>query len=238
MHITSWQVRRLLRKRGWLQPLYGMKLHREAFESSGYLIVEGVLSETCVANISSLVKGLRIESAGTRNVLEYDWCRSVAEALRSHVEISPLLPPNPVAIQCIYFEKSKAQNWLVSLHRDSIFPIKARVESSEWGLWTQKEGKLYGRPPDRVLSSLVAIRLHLESNGEENGPLQVVPGSHSTDQNTERRISCLVQAGGAVILRPQLLHASSKARSGIRRVLHFVFGPEYLPDGAEWVNAV
>lgn len=215
-----------------------MTTHREAFESSGYLVLEGVLSETVVADISNFVNRLQVESAGTRNVLEYDWCRSVANALRSQADISPLLPPKPVAIQCIYFEKSKAQNWLVSLHRDSIFPIKARIESPEWGLWTQKEGRLYGRPPEQVLSSLVAIRLHLENNDEENGPLLVVPGSHLAEQENENRVSCLVQAGGVVILRPQLLHASSKVRSGIRRVLHFVFGPEYLPDGAEWANAV
>ena len=36
--------------------------------------------------------------------------------------------------------------------------------------------------------------------------------------------------GDALILRPLVLHASSKpSGSSLRRVLHFVFGPEVLP---------
>ncbi len=43
--------------------------------------------------------------------------------------------------------------------------------------------------------------------------------------------------GVAVI--PQVLHASSKATgSGLRRVLHFVFGPASLPYGLQWALSV
>jgi predicted protein tyrosine phosphatase len=41
--------------------------------------------------------------------------------------------------------------------------------------------------------------------------------------------------GGALVMRPLILHASSKATSlSQRRVLHFVFGPPRLPLGLEW----
>jgi hypothetical protein len=48
-----------------------------------------------------------------------------------------------------------------------------------------------------------------------------------------------VARGGALVMRPLLLHASSKATSlAPRRVLHFVFGPPKLPAGLEWRWAV
>lgn len=44
-----------------------------------------------------------------------------------------------------------------------------------------------------------------------------------------------VSRGGALVMRPLLLHASSKATVSVsRRVLHFVFGPRSLPFGLEW----
>jgi hypothetical protein len=49
----------------------------------------------------------------------------------------------------------------------------------------------------------------------------------------ERHVS--VSRGGVMVMRPLLLHASSKAISDRpRRVLHFVFGPPTLPDGVTW----
>jgi hypothetical protein len=44
-----------------------------------------------------------------------------------------------------------------------------------------------------------------------------------------------VPKGGAMIMRPLLLHASSKSSVGLpRRVLHFVYGPAALPEGLCW----
>jgi hypothetical protein len=53
------------------------------------------------------------------------------------------------------------------------------------------------------------------------------------------QIMVLRRSGGALILKPLLLHASSKARVAVhRRVLHFVFGPQALPLGLEWPYAI
>jgi hypothetical protein len=49
----------------------------------------------------------------------------------------------------------------------------------------------------------------------------------------------LVPQGGALVMKPLLLHASPKATGATpRRVLHFVFGPLKLPLGLEWRDAV
>jgi hypothetical protein len=48
-------------------------------------------------------------------------------------------------------------------------------------------------------------------------------------------IACNAHRGSALVMRPLLLHASSKA-SGLsrRRVLHLLFGPRQLPHGLNW----
>ena len=49
---------------------------------------------------------------------------------------------------------------------------------------------------------------------------------------------CTLTRGDALVLRPLLLHASSKGNGhSRRRVLHFVFGPRELPCGLRWPEA-
>lgn len=44
-----------------------------------------------------------------------------------------------------------------------------------------------------------------------------------------------VPRGGVMLMRPLLLHASSKISANKpRRVLHFVFAPAIPPDGLRW----
>jgi hypothetical protein len=47
--------------------------------------------------------------------------------------------------------------------------------------------------------------------------------------------TCTVGAGGVVLMRPLLLHASSPATvAGHRRVIHLEFAAADLPGGLEW----
>jgi hypothetical protein len=75
----------------------------------------------------------------------------------------------------------------------------------------------------------------------------VLPGSHTAGKLDPAAIAtwtacahtqavdCLVPAGGVVVMRPLLLHASaSGTRPGHRRVIHLEYAAEALPDGLEW----
>jgi ectoine hydroxylase-related dioxygenase (phytanoyl-CoA dioxygenase family) len=105
------------------------------------------------------------------------------------------------------------------------------------------------QPPDGVLQQLLAVRVHIDDCGVENGPLRVVPGSHvhgriaSSSVGRLRdavgEVPCLVKRGGALLFKPLVLHASSKAVSPRhRRVLHFLFGPSAIGYGLRWQHAV
>jgi ectoine hydroxylase-related dioxygenase (phytanoyl-CoA dioxygenase family) len=99
--------------------------------------------------------------------------------------------------------------------------------------------------PDELMDQLLALRLHLDDSTPDNGPLRVIPGSHRSGslsieeiekvRNASPARELTARKGGVIAMRPLLLHASSKSRTpGNRRVLHFLFGPETLPDGLEW----
>jgi hypothetical protein len=211
----------------------------ETFENSGFIILDEVITIAEWETVFAQLNSIQLHKAGTRNLLHNEWCRHLALELKSNPIISPLLPEKAVAVQCTYFDKSHEQNWLVAMHRDCLIPVKKRIEDSPWSGWSEKEGVLYARPPEAVLDRLVAIRIHLEDCTDQNGPLQVIPGSHRREtSSSQQRETCLVKQRGALIMRPLLLHASSRLTEGRRRVLHFLYGPGALPDGIEWQDVV
>ena len=98
-----------------------------------------------------------------------------------------------------------------------------------------KEGLTCVYAPDDLLDRCVAVRLALDPVAEDD--LFVVPGSHQRSAPTKhvQRTGLRSRQGGAVLMRPLLLHGSRRlCRSDVRRVLHFVFGPPDLPAGYSW----
>jgi hypothetical protein len=92
---------------------------------------------------------------------------------------------------------------------------------------------------------MVAIRLHLDDCATINGPLRVIPGSHTAGRLSSAAIAewrdrgpevvCTASPGEALVMRPLLLHASSPAMvPAHRRVLHVEYACESLPHGLEW----
>lgn len=219
------------------------------FISEGYSIVDGVLSpQQCEA----AARRIRLDdpgAGGSRRLLEQDWCRDMAHELRSHPDLEALLGAASVAVQCNYFEKSADRNWLVPLHQDLSIPVASRVDDPALKGWSCKEKVWFVRAPLEVLEQMVAVRVHLDPCSESDGPLRVVPGSHNhgiiddagatTLRTREGEFACLAARGAALVMRPLLLHASSKGNGeGRRRVLHFVFGPRSLPHQLAWHTVV
>jgi phytanoyl-CoA dioxygenase PhyH len=171
--------------------------------------------------------------------------RTVAhsEPLRHLVE--PILGLDAFPVQALFFDKPPHANWKVPWHQDLTVPVRARVEVPGFGPWSMKDGVSHVQPPRSVLERMLIVRLHLDGCTEENGPLRVIPGSHrqgrlSPTQIERRRLRgqetlCLAPRGGALIMRPLLLHASSAAlKPDHRRVIHLEYAAERLPGGLSW----
>lgn len=218
------------------------------FEQNGFALIPDVLDAADCARFATVAApAVAALSGGTRNLLEEAWCAALACRLGRHRALHRLLPGGAVAVQCTYFEKSASRNWLVPVHQDLSIPVAERVVDARLGAWSKKEGTLFVQPPVALLEQLVAVRVHLDDCGASDGPLRVVPGSHRAgvvapqDAIAARacELPCAAPRGAALVMRPLLLHSSSKSTgSGLRRVLHFVFGPAPLPFGLRWKNAV
>ena len=113
-------------------------------------------------------------------------------------------------------------------------PLRERVEVPGWGPWSVKENIDYAHAPAGTLSQVLALRIHFDDSSAENGPLRVLPRTHTLGVLSDDGIhdlaaritpvDCVVAKGGVVAMRPLLVHASSKSRSEIpRRVLHIEY---------------
>lgn len=99
-----------------------------------------------------------------------------------------------------------------------------------------------------ILERMVTVRVHLDRADESNGALRVLEGTHCLGRLSAERIQelrgllpeflCASPAGGALLMRPLLLHASSRSSSPQhRRVLHIEYADSPLPAGLEWHEA-
>jgi ectoine hydroxylase-related dioxygenase (phytanoyl-CoA dioxygenase family) len=217
------------------------------FADDGYLIVSGLVSTEVCRELIHASETLFSSGAGTRGWLARPEIASLARVIATDPRIAAHLPEDAVAIQCTFFRKDAGTNWFVPWHQDTAMPCRYGVGDINASRWSVKEGEDFVECPADVLESLVAVRLALDDNSIENGPLRVRPGSHSLGVLTEADIEsvqtapvdCCVAAGGAVLIKPLLIHSSRRSHtSQPRRVLHFLFGPRRPARGLVWNLAV
>jgi ectoine hydroxylase-related dioxygenase (phytanoyl-CoA dioxygenase family) len=221
----------------------------DQFNDSGFIVTSPILDHAALAKLERDLAALQIDGAGARDLLDFPWCIALAQLILAHPHIRPFLSTDSVAVQCTYFEKSKEQNWLVPVHQDLSIPVREKMDHAELSGWSEKDGAIFVQAPQSVLQKIIAVRLYMDDCGVEDGPLRVVPGSHRLGRLTNeqalierdrlRETVCTVERAGTLVMKPLILHASSKASgSSKRRVLHFVYGPRELPYGLNWRYAV
>lgn len=151
----------------------------------------------------------------------------------------------PQVVRVIYFDKTPENNWLVPWHQDRTIALNKKRNIPTWGRWSIKDGILHVQPSVDVLDKMVTFRVHLDDSDRDNGCLKVIPNSHThglltTDEiraitATEDSIYCEVKAGDVVLMRPHILHASSKCEVPThRRIVHIEYSDYILTDGLEW----
>lgn len=149
--------------------------------------------------------------------------------------------------KAIYFDKPSESNWFVSYHQDLSISVKEKVETEGYRNWTFKKGQFGVQPPVEILNSTVTIRIHLDDTDKNNGALRVIPKSHLKGVirldvggiPIHEEICCEVKRGGAMLMKPLTLHASSKTTNGQRRrVIHLEFNNQHLQAPLHWLEYV
>ncbi len=226
-----------------------------AIERDGFAIVPAAIGPGAVSRLiaaldaagpaaGNLERGGRVYAM--RNLLgEVPEARRLASSEALMALVRTVLGPSARAVRGLLFDKTPDANWLVPWHQDLTIAVKARTDAPGYGPWTVKAGVPHVRPPIAVLERMLTVRVHLDDGGASNGPLRVVPGSHAGGRldaratrawlDREAPVACLVPRGGALLMRPLLLHASSPSDSpGHRRVIHLEYAADPLPGGVEW----
>jgi ectoine hydroxylase-related dioxygenase (phytanoyl-CoA dioxygenase family) len=184
---------------------------------------------------------------GVRNLLSYPKMRELAVTSVLLSAVQTILGGNARLVRGILFDKTEGANWKVPWHQDLTIAVNQKVETVGFGPWSIKAGVLHVQPPASVLERMVSIRLHLDDCPKENGALRVIAGTHVNGKLEERTIAglarrsvavtCAMRRGGALVMRPLLLHASStSSHPGHRRVVHFDYSAAELPPGMGWAE--
>lgn len=179
-------------------------------------------------------QGLSRGRAGARHILCDPAVLAAARDERMMAVATAVLGPGAAPFRATLFAKTGKANWLVVWHQDTALPLEDKIDSPEWGPWSKKAGVDYAHAPAWALERVVALRLHLDDSTLDNGPLRIIPGSHRSGVLSDSEVfeisregtpfPCLAGRGAVVVMRPLLIHSSSKARSDKpRRVLHIEY---------------
>jgi hypothetical protein len=184
----------------------------------------------------------------------------------STYENRPVIQP----VRGILFDKAPHANWCVGWHQDQAIAVRQKpdgealieLQRAGFGPWSVKDGLVHVEPPADVLDAMVTIRLHLDTCTQYDGPLRVIPGSHALGRLTveqtkqivaeQTAITCKVNAGDAMVMKPLLLHASGRVNEhcenegqddlGVtkrvfrRRVVHIEYAAVTLPAPLRWCS--
>lgn len=218
----------------------------------GFCILHHVYSKKELNQMRSIIYGYLKSTAQTESTHAIRNLFHQMPALKRYalnvnlLKILQAIDPNLFLTKAIFFNKTQDSNWYVTWHQDIVINVAEKIETEGFSGWTKKFGVHGVVPPEDYLKSTVTVRIHLDDTDETNGALKVIPGSHQkrlTDdeinlisQNSIPYVS-EVDACGIQIMKPLLLHASSKATSQkSRRVIHLEFNSTDLPNGLEWAE--
>lgn len=228
-----------------------------AFWRDGYSIHDNVISTDDVESLRQAIAALpngeevrRKRSVyGVRNLLEI--CPAIQElATKSSVRqfADAVLGMDAFAVRAIFFDKVPDANWSLFWHQDNVIAVKERLDVPGFVGWSLKAGVWQVQPPVEILARMIAVRVHLDDCGANNGPLRVLPGSHRFGwlddeldawKSRVSEVICHARCGGVVTMSPLTLHASAASEAvGHRRVIHIEYAVGELPAGLEWNNRI
>ena len=225
-----------------------------AIERDGFAVVPNLLTPAQIDRLRSVLEaGADIAQArragaayGARNLLDLTEVRDLAADTAIRHLIEPIVGTSAIPVRALLFDKTPEANWPVLWHQDLTIAVSKRHDREGWGPWSTKAGVIHVEPPAPLLAAMLTVRLHLDDCHAENGPLRVVPGSHTLGRLARDRIKTLrdttpeqavtAPLGSAILMRPLLLHASSPAKQpDRRRVVHMEFPrKDLLPLPLTW----
>lgn len=207
-----------------------------AIQEQGFGIINDSLAQQDVDDLLEELSQANLprSRAGVRHAMKLATVATIAQGSRLLGIAQQILGSSAFPFRATLFDKSPTANWLVVWHQDTALPLQERCEVPGWGPWSMKDGVTYAHAPANALSQVLALRVHLDDSTVDNGPLRVLPGTHTLGVLTDGSlhdlstrvpaVDCLMPRGRVLAMRPLIVHASSKSQSEApRRVLHIEY---------------
>lgn len=217
----------------------------QSIQDQGFAIVPECLADKTVEHLRSCLGNA---AHSQRNLLEICAVRDLAVSKPIRQLVADVLGGNCFTVRGLFFNKTPDSNWKVAWHQDRTIAVRERKDAPHFGPWSIKAGAPHVQPPASVMGNMLSIRLHLDKSHTGNGPLRVIPRSHTAGCLTadeiaawreEPSVTCTVPQGGAILMRPLIVHASSSCTlPEPRRVVHLEVAIDDLTDGLEWHDRV
>ena len=231
----------------------GLVTASKKLEHRGFSILNHVLTQRSVRNINRIIDKYFQEHQeeskhGLRNI--FHKIPELQELLinKNVRRIIESINPKARLVRSGYFNKSPKYNWLVNWHQDLTISVTKRKSTKGYSGWTEKENAFGVIPPVEILKDSFTIRIHLDDANRLNGSLMVVPGSQNKILRPESikliaensiPYDCEVPAGGVLLMKPLLLHASAKSNcQKRRRIVHLEFSSASLAKGIDWAEQI
>ena len=148
-------------------------------------------------------------------------------------QLRGVLGPKAHPVRALAMAKEGGHNWAIDWHRDTTVLAAEMKELPGFHGWMNKAHLFQAQAPGEVMAGMLSTRIHLDDCGADQGPLLVVPSSHSQEgMETSGALTLTACRGEVLFMRPLLLHASAPATDKApRRVLHIEWAAEELPGG-------
>ena len=218
-------------------------------EGAGYALTDLVLSDLQCEHLASSLPSVTGARGGVRNLIGHPTVSRLLHHEKLASYLWSVIGRDLVAVKATLFDKGGETNWRGQWHQDRMIAVKERLDIPGYGRWSTKSGSLHVDPPAAVLAQMLAVRIHLDACGPDNGPLRVIPGSHAFGKLTDESLATLVAEttmaelyvpkGAILLMRPLLVHSSTVAKvTDHRRVLHIEFAPAEAISPLQWQSAI
>ncbi|MDX2172224.1 MAG: phytanoyl-CoA dioxygenase family protein [Bacteroidota bacterium] len=229
--------------------------NKQQLDELGFTILDDIFSDAEIESIATTIESADTSKTTFRKsddlfairqfLKEIPELHSIVFNDKLKTTIKHLIGDNYFVVKSIYFDKPEKSNWFVSYHQDLTISVDKKADIPNYGPWTTKQNQFAVQPPLDILENIFTIRIHLDDTDEQNGALKVVPSSHlkgiyrpeTIDWTKENETICAVQKGGVMLMRPLLLHSSSRSTNNKqRRVIHIEFSNKNLDGGLNWTE--
>ncbi len=220
----------------------------------GYTIVKECFSREEISRILQVIQNSIMPTSSAVYAIRHLLAEAPGLAgIIAHSKLIPLLDSLFEApwfiVKSILFNKPVGVDWLVNRHQDAIINTATDGNVPGFTAWKKRPWGYSVQPPDFYLKDIITVRIHLDDCNENNGALKVLPGSHihgiltteklrAIEQHTQETL-CGVPAGGVLLMKPLIVHASAKNTSGHpRRVVHLECTTQELPAPLRWSERI